>query len=98
MRLITREIETALLSAKRDQDPAETPIVVKFFCPDGAATWFIVDGEQTEDGDWMLFGFCDLGDRQMAELGYVSLRELTNVRGALGLPVERDLYFPYGSQ
>lgn len=27
------------------------------------------------------------------ELGYFSLRELQEVRGALGLPIERDLYF-----
>lgn len=28
-----------------------------------------------------------------AELGYFSLSELEQIRGALGLPVERDLYF-----
>lgn len=66
---------------------------MKFFTPDAGATWFIVDGEKTEDGDWMLFGFCDLGDRQMAELGYVMLSQIADVRGALGLPVERDLHF-----
>jgi Protein of unknown function (DUF2958) len=27
------------------------------------------------------------------ELGYVSLAELTAIRGKLGLPVERDLHF-----
>jgi len=27
------------------------------------------------------------------ELGWVSLKELATVRGKLGLPVERDLYF-----
>ena len=27
------------------------------------------------------------------ELGYVSLVELRNVRGKLGLPIERDLHF-----
>jgi hypothetical protein len=27
------------------------------------------------------------------ELGYVSLAEIRSVRGKLGLPVERDLYF-----
>ena len=29
----------------------------------------------------------------MAELGYVSLKELESIRGGLGLPVERDLYY-----
>ncbi len=31
--------------------------------------------------------------RHERELGYFSLRELESVRGALGLPIERDLYW-----
>ncbi|MBX3597961.1 MAG: DUF2958 domain-containing protein [Rhizobiaceae bacterium] len=40
----------------------------------------------------MLFVLCDLGLGE-PELGYVTLSEIKQVRGALGLPVERDLYF-----
>jgi hypothetical protein len=40
----------------------------------------------------LLFGLCDLRLGQ-PELGYVSLAELSTVRGKLGLPIERDLYF-----
>jgi hypothetical protein len=35
---------------------------------------------------------CDLG-LGFPELGYVSLAEITALRGPLGLPVERDLHF-----
>jgi len=28
------------------------------------------------------------------ELGYIDLNELENFRGLMGLPIERDLYFP----
>jgi hypothetical protein len=35
---------------------------------------------------------CDLG-LGFPELGYVSLREITALRGPLGLPVERDMHF-----
>jgi Protein of unknown function (DUF2958) len=38
------------------------------------------------------FGLCDLG-LGCPELGWLSLAELATVRGQLGLPVERDLYF-----
>jgi hypothetical protein len=38
------------------------------------------------------FGLCDLG-LGSPELGYVSISELTALRGTLGLPVERDLHF-----
>jgi Protein of unknown function (DUF2958) len=48
------------------------------------ATRFI--SEMVPDDPDHLFGLCDLG----LELGYVSLAELTPLRGPLGLPVERD--------
>ncbi|TIW22757.1 MAG: DUF2958 domain-containing protein, partial [Mesorhizobium sp.] len=38
------------------------------------------------------FGLCDLG-LGCPEIGNVSLSELSALRGQLGLPVERDLYF-----
>lgn len=41
----------------------------------------------------MLFGLCDLGDRQTAKLGYVKLSEIENVRRLLGLPVKRGLHY-----
>jgi hypothetical protein len=40
--------------------------------------------------DYHLFG---LVQGQCKELGYVSLSELEEVRGPMGLPVERDLYW-----
>jgi Protein of unknown function (DUF2958) len=40
----------------------------------------------------LAFGLCDLGMGE-PELGYVSLTELSTVRGKLGLPVERDEHF-----
>lgn len=94
MQLVTNEIARALEAASRlpDRDPADTPIIVKLFTPDADATWFITEGEHVES-DWRLFGFCDLGDRRMAELGYVMLSEIQAVQGGLGLPVERDLHF-----
>ena len=93
MKLLTKELEAQLIKAEPDRPAEETPIVCKYFTPDAAATWYVCDGHKIENGDWLLFGFCDLGDPQMAELGYVSLKELESIRGGLGLPVERDLYY-----
>lgn len=64
--------------------------VVKLFMPDGAATWLLTECDP-DDPD-RLFGLCDLG-LGFPELGYVSLTEIMEVRGRLGLPVERDLHF-----
>ncbi len=70
-----------------DCDP---PPVVKLFTPDGSATWLI--SESDPDDPDRLFGLCDLG-LGYPELGYVSLAEITELRGKLGLPVERDQAF-----
>jgi Protein of unknown function (DUF2958) len=64
--------------------------VLKLFTPDAAATWLI--SEVDPDDPDRLFGLCDLG-LGYPELGYVSLAEITSVKGRLGLPVERDLHF-----
>ena len=62
--------------------------VVKLFTPDAQCTWLL-----TELGnDDIAFGLCDLG-LGCPELGYVSMTELREIRGPLGLPIERDLHF-----
>ena len=60
--------------------------LVKFFTPDSSWTWYATEF----DGDDTFFG---LVDGHEEELGYFSLRELQSVRGPLGLPIERDLYW-----
>lgn len=64
--------------------------VVKLFTPDAGCTWLLTELDPDEPD--IAFGLCDLG-LGCPELGYVSLSELAMVRGHLGLPVERDLYF-----
>src|SRR4051794_18799395 len=66
------------------------PPVVKLFTPDANATWLI--SEVDPDDPDRLFGLCDLG-LNCPELGYVSLAELSALKGPLGLPVERDRHF-----
>lgn len=64
--------------------------VVKLFTPDAGCTWLLTEIDP-DDYD-IAFGLCDLG-MGFPELGSVSLRELSALRGRLGLPVERDLHF-----
>lgn len=106
MKLITKAIADRLVPAY--QHSAETgegsqAIVAKFFTPWGAATWYITEGMPLDGNgepttpdkaeDWHLFGFCDLGDPQYAELGYVLLSQLQGLKGPFGLTVERDMYY-----
>jgi hypothetical protein len=87
--LRARLIENGRIAEEREGfDPFP---VVKLFTPDAAATWLITEASEELDGDLWLFGLCDLG-LGSRELSYVMLSEIEDVRGALGQPVERDLY------
>jgi hypothetical protein len=72
-----------LYTSDGERDPT---VWVKLFTPDSNWTWYLIEW----DGDDLCFGFV-VGHEQ--ELGYFSLAEIDGVRGGLGLPVERDLYF-----
>ena len=52
----------------------------------GIRTWYVIEW----DGEDLCFG---LVSGQDVELGYFALSDISCARGALGLPVERDLYF-----
>jgi hypothetical protein len=60
--------------------------VVKYFTPDSYWTWYASEF----DGEDLFFG---LVSGHEIELGYFNLSELAQVRGPMGLPIERDLYF-----
>ena len=93
MQLITEEALRKLIDngAKSARDPNHDPHpVLKLFTPDASATWLISEADPSEPD--ILFGLCDLG-LGCPELGTVRLSEIEAIRGATGLPVERDLYF-----
>ena len=88
------------LRANAGRSASKGPPVVKIFCPAGSATWLLHGLDS--DGD-TAFGLCDLG-MGFPELGYVSIRELQELRVNVqilvnGQPVkmpirlERDLHF-----
>jgi hypothetical protein len=97
MKLITDSLTQKLLANGRaqraaidnDQLALDFKPVVKLFTPDAQCTWLLT--ELDPDGG-LAFGLCDLG-LGCPELGYVSLAELSTVRGKLGLPIERDRHF-----
>jgi hypothetical protein len=92
MKLLTqvqrkRLLENGRASKRGGLDPVP---VVKLFTPDAQATWLLT--EIDPDGPDAAFGLCDLG-YGCPELAYVSLSELHQIRGRLGMPVERDYLF-----
>ena len=97
MVLITKAQRARLLANGRAQREAQergeqldpSP-VVKLFTPDAQATWLLTELSPVDPN--IAFGLCDLG-MGFPELGYVSLTEISEIRGPLGLPVERDRFF-----
>ena len=93
MQLMTDEQRELLLANGRRTAAGESidpPPVVKLFTPDANATWLLT--ELSPNDPDIAFGLCDLG-LGFPEIGYVSLSEIQQLRGHLGLPVERDLGF-----
>lgn len=80
--------------------------ILHYFNPYGSGDWYIseahpvdTDGEPCEAAkaaDWHMFGFCNLGDAQSAELGYVMLSDLQSIRLKMGryrFPIEREIRY-----
>ena len=88
MKLLTQAIRSKLPPlGSTDRLPHDQILVqVKLFTPDSSWTWFATEF----DGDDTFFGLVSGFE---VELGYFSLSELESVRGPLGLPIERDLWF-----
>jgi len=94
MKLLTDEIRKKLPPLYAQEDKGGKAIAyVKFFIPDGNWTWWATEGSPVKDvsGKEVDFHFFGLVEGFEKELGYFSLSELENVRGPMGLPIERDL-------
>jgi Protein of unknown function (DUF2958) len=77
------------MGCRRDSDsPLGLPAVATSLWQDVRCTWLLTE---LGLGD-IAFGLCDLG-MGCLELGFVSMHELRDLRGPLGLPVERDMHF-----
>jgi len=89
MQLLTDELKDTIpeFYSSEDVDLEEKMLYAKFFLPDANWTWYILEYDKESNSFFALVDGLDV------ELGYVSLEELEQVRGHMGLHVERDLYF-----
>lgn len=90
MKLLTKEIQRDLPKLYETANKNNPVAYVKFFTPDANWTWYILEGEEQENGDWLFFAYVQGIEN---EYGYVLLSELESVRGPFGLKVERDIFF-----
>jgi len=86
MQLLTKELKRKLPPLHSQEHEPDPMVIGKFFTPDAGWTWYAIEF----DGEDLFFGYV-VGI--FPELGYFQLSELEQVRGAFGLPVERDRSF-----
>jgi hypothetical protein len=91
MKLFTKEILKKLpaLYTQEAHDNLEIEMVfyVKLFTPDSNWTWFIAEYDPEKEIAW---GYV-MGLEN--EYGTIDIKELKEVRGPFGLPIERDISF-----
>ena len=86
MKLLTNELKNELPKLYSNENENDPKAIAKFFTPDSNWTWYATE----YDGDDTFFGLVNGFEK---ELGYFSLKELEEIRGPLGLSVERDQWF-----
>ena len=97
MKLLPKEIREILPPLyAQDGKGGKAVVYAKFFTPSSSWTWMVLEGEPvldesgTHEVDYRFFGLVEGHER---EFGYFLLSELEEVRGPMGLPIERDLHF-----
>jgi len=96
MKLLPKEIrETLPALGAQDGKGGKAICYVKYFTPSSSWSWFAISGEPvlSESGSEIDFRFFGLVFGHEKEFGYFLLSELEEVRGPMGLPIERDLHF-----
>lgn len=86
MKLITEELRKELPALYTKENEKDPMVVCKFFTPWSNWTWYAIEF----DGRDTFFGFV-VGHE--SELGYFSLSELQELKGPMGLSIERYMYF-----
>ena len=88
MSLIPQDIFNKIPNLYETENQKDKICYVKLFLPNSNWTWYIIEINKQDNNT--CFGFVDGFEK---ELGYFSLKELANIRDALGVKVERDISF-----
>ena len=89
MKLMTKALEKIIppFYGSEAVELEDKIVYAKFFLPDAQWIWLVLEYDRESNSIFALV------DGLEKELGYVSIEELEQVRGHMGLHVERDLYF-----
>lgn len=99
--LLTKELRKKLPHLYANEDKGlDALALIHFFTPDSNWDWYASEGSPVDENgyydtdkekiDFLFFG---LVKGHEAELGYFSLKELSEIRGPWKLPIEREYYW-----
>ncbi len=88
-RLLDDALRSSLPKLRQQSDVSDPIVFAKFFFPASGWTWFVTEGEATDNDDFLFFGYV-IGFE--AEWGYFTLNELEQVN-VKGIVIERFGYF-----
>ena len=90
---IERELDKTPIGSTDDVAFPHRKVIVKYFLPGSAKTWYVVEGERRDDEyEWTFYNLMEGGDNG-PEWGYITLGQLKQIRGQFKLPVERDRHY-----
>jgi len=89
MELLTKELEKRFKEIGRQEGKEDPIVVVKFFNPCGAGTWWATEYDPKRK---VFFGYVSIFGDHNDEWGDFALDELKSIKGFGGLGIERDLY------
>jgi len=90
MKLLTKAIKNKMLPLYATATLNNIKFCAKFFDPCGVFRWYVTEGDEQDDGDWLFYGLVHGFEK---EWGYFRLSELESVTNAFGLGIERDIHF-----
>ncbi len=79
MRLLTKEIESTFEKHplySQEGSGKDSEVLVSYHVPGGPGRWIITEAEKQPNGDYLLFGLCEISE---PEYGYVTLSELESI-------------------
>lgn len=93
-KILTKEIERRLKKYpiySQENKGAGATVVFRIFHPWSKFSFYILEGEKQENGDWLFFGYNPYCEGE--EYGYLTLSEIENVQININgflFPIERD--------
>ena len=92
MKLFTKAILNKIPTLEQSKSLSidDQKVWLKLFNACGGQTWYITSLDVDSN---LAYGFVNLGDNQMAELGYIDLNELMKIPRSMRFMLERDRFF-----